>query len=408
MRLLWLKTELLHPVDKGGKIRTYHMLKQLKRDHEITYLTLVDGSECEDALERASEYCTRAITVPGYQSRKFTARFYRDLLVNLSSPLPYAIEKYRSFGMNREIEREMSKRAYDAVICDFLAPSINFRGDANIASILFQHNVESMIWRRHFETQKNPIKSAFLRSQWRKMLAYEGAACSRFDAVVAVSEVDRAKMLNEFAVNRVFAVPTGVDTSFFCPAGINPNPRELVFTGSMDWLPNEDAVLYFADRILPALSAEIPGVSLTVAGRNPGPALLRLARANPLIKVVGRVDDIRPYLERAAVFVVPLRIGGGTRLKIFEAMAMEKPVVSTAVGAEGLPVADGKDLLIADSPEEFASAVIRLLGDAVFATALGEQARATVCQQFGWERAASSFAEICEDVVVRKTRRNAA
>src|SRR5262249_10951627 len=152
-------------------------------------------------------------------------------------------------------------------------------------------------------------------------------------------------------------------------------PFELVFTGSMDWMPNEDAILHFVDRILPLIADQFPKVRLTIAGRAPGPKLQSLSRSNERVRITGRVEDIRPYIAQAAVCIVPLRIGGGTRLKIYEAMAMGKSVVSTSIGAEGLPLEAGKDLLIADDPEQFANAVIGLLRDPDAAMKLGRHAR---------------------------------
>jgi glycosyltransferase involved in cell wall biosynthesis len=384
------------------------MLKHLKRDHEIAYLSFVRPDDPPEALEKTSEYCHRLVTIPLREPRKFGARFYCDLTFSLASPLPYAIRKYGSGAMRSAIEVEMRERDYDVVVCDFLVSSINLPSDLGCATVLFQHNVESMIWRRHFETQKHGFKRAFLKAQWRKMVPYERETCRGFDAVIAVSEADRDRMREEFGLQSVYDVPTGVDTSYFSPAGLGCDPLELVFTGSMDWIPNQDAMLYFADKIFPIISQAVPGCKLTVVGRNPGPALLRLEQSNPRIKVTGRVDDIRTYIARAAAYIVPIRIGGGTRIKIYEAMAMGKPVISTGVGAEGLPVRDKEDLLIADEPEEFAEAVIRVLGDARLANRLGERARAVVCEKFGWERAADSFAGICERAAGRRASRQAA
>lgn len=405
MRILWLKSELLHPLDKGGKIRTYQMLRHLKREHEVTYLSFARPDDPRAAFELSAEYCHRLVTIPWREPRKFGARFYYDLTSSLVSPLPYAIRKYGSRAMRSAIESEMRERDYDVVVCDFLVASINLPPSPGCAAVLFQHNVEHMIWRRHFETQKNGLKRAFLKTQWRKMLPYERETCRGFDAVVAVSEVDRERMRTEFGIGQVYDVPTGVDTAYFSPRGATANPFELVFTGSMDWIPNEDAILFFADKILPAISRKIPECTLRVVGRNPSPALLQLGRSNPRINIMGRVDDIREYVSRAAAYVVPIRIGGGTRLKIYEAMAMGKPVVSTSVGAEGLPVRDGEELMIADQPEEFAQTVIRLLCEPALAKSLGESARAVVCEKFGWERAARSFAEICERAAGQRARR---
>jgi sugar transferase (PEP-CTERM/EpsH1 system associated) len=407
VKILWLKSELLHPVDKGGKIRTYQMLKHLKRDHEVTYLALAGATDAPESFERASEYCHKLVTVDWQERRKFSARFYMDLGLNMVSSLPYALEKYRSTAMRRATERELNRNQYDVVVCDFLAPSVNFDAGGRVASVLFQHNVESMIWRRHYETATSRLKKAFFHNQWRKMRSYERAACRRFDAVIAVSEVDRDLMRDEFGISAVYDVPTGVDTDYFSPSGkVDPEPHNLVFTGSMDWLPNEDAIRYFSGHVMPRIRQSIPGATLTVVGRNPHASLIEMSRRDASIVVTGRVEDVRPYMERAAAYVVPLRIGGGTRLKIYEAMAMGKAVVSTTVGAEGLPVRDGLELLLADTPEAFADSVVRVLSDKKIAGALGANAAALVRGRFGWDKASESFAAICRQACmsVSKTR----
>ncbi len=177
MRILWLKTELLHPVDKGGKIRTYHMLKELKRDHRITYLTLDDGGADKDARELSQEYCHDLICVPIRQRAKFTAGFYAELALNLTSNLPYAVAKYQSAEMRRRIQQLTSKNLFDVVVCDFLAPAINVPRTLSCPAVLFQHNVEAMIWQRHFEVQTSVLKRAYLLGQWRKMRAFESVMC---------------------------------------------------------------------------------------------------------------------------------------------------------------------------------------------------------------------------------------
>ncbi|HEX8183712.1 MAG TPA: glycosyltransferase [Blastocatellia bacterium] len=397
MRILWLKSELLHPVDKGGKIRTYQMLKHLTREHEVTYLALASPADAPESFERAGEYSHKLITVKWQERKKFSARFYLDLALNLVSPLPYALQKYRSTAMRLAIEREINRARYDVVVCDFLVPSVNFKARGGITSVLFQHNVESMIWRRHYETQTNAMKRAFFRNQWRKMRAYEQSVCRSFDCVIAVSEADRDLMRDEFGISAVYDVPTGVDTDYFRPSdGAKTERNNLVFTGSMDWLPNEDGIRWFTEQVMPRIKESIPGVTLTVVGRNPHPGLIEMSKRDSRVIVTGRVEDVRPYMDCAAAYIVPLRIGGGTRLKIYEAMAMEKAIVSTTVGAEGLPVQNGLDLLLADEPEEFADAVVRVLSDQEFANRLGSHASTRVRERFGWDKAAESFAAICQ------------
>ena len=397
MKILWLKTELLHPVDKGGKIRSYNMLKELKRNCHVTYLTLDDGTAGANARELASEYCHELVTIPHQHREKFTPGFYVDLLFNLVSSLPYAIKKYESPAMRREVAKRVAEARFDVLVCDFLAPAVNVPPRVACPTVLFQHNVEAMIWKRHYEVQANAAKKAYLYRQWQKMHAFEAKMCPQFDCVVAVSREDREMMQQEYGVEAVYDVPTGVDTAFFRPSGERKRkPENLVFTGSMDWLPNEDAIRYFTEQILPRIKQAAPGVTLTVVGRNPFPGLVELSKRDPSVVVTGRVDDVRPYMEEAAVYIVPLRIGGGTRLKIYEAMAMEKPIVSTSIGAEGLPVANGDEIILADTPESFAEAVVRLLRQEDLANEIGKRAAAKVREQFGWDIVAESFAAVCE------------
>ena len=400
MKILWLKTELLHPVDKGGKIRTYHLLKQLKFDHHLTYLTLDDGTAPREAGEMAAEYCHQLICIPHANRKKFSAGFYAELALNMASPLPYAINKYRSARMSQAIRELVAREHFDVIVCDFLAPAVNLPPDLHSPVVLFQHNVEATIWKRHYEVQKNAAKRLYLRWQWRKMQRFERDACRRVDCVVAVSEADSEMMQRDYDLERVHDIPTGVDVDFFKPTdkGVS-QPNSLVFTGSMDWLPNEDAIQYFTQQILPLIKKSIPDVSVTVVGRNPSRKLLELGRRDPAITVAGQVEDVRPYMEQAMAYIVPLRIGGGTRLKIYEALAMEKPTISTTIGAEGLHVNDGEDLVLADTPVDFANAVIRVLREPNWARLLGTKGARTVRERYGWDKVAAEFDDICRGVV---------
>jgi len=395
LRILWLKTELLHPVDKGGKIRTYNMLKELKNEHHVTYLTLDDGSASAEERKRSTEYCHDLICIPHRRWEKFTPGFYFELLLNLVESRPYAIKKYESAAMLREIVELERRNCFDFIVCDFLAPAANVPRNLASPTILFQHNVEAMIWKRHYEIQTNLIKKAYLYNQWQKMRRFEKQMCRDFDCVIGVSAEDREQMKRDYGAQTVFDVPTGVDTDYFQPRGVQPSAHSMVFTGSMDWLPNEDAIKYFMQEIMPLIKKKVPDAALTVVGRNPPPALVELSKEDPSLIITGRVEDVRPYIEESAAYIVPLRIGGGTRLKIFEAMAMERAVVSTTVGAEGLPVSNGIELLVADEPAAFANAVITLLTNSSYAVQLGQRAASIVRQNHGWRQVTESFVSIC-------------
>jgi polysaccharide biosynthesis protein PslH len=233
----------------------------------------------------------------------------------------------------------------------------------------------------------------------------EREQCLRFDHVVAVSEEDAAVFRREYGVQRVSSVPTGVDTDFFRPSGVvTQRPSSIVFTGSMDWMPNEDGMEHFVAEILPRIEQAVPEVTVTIVGRNPTARVKALAEGRPSITVTGTVPDVRPFLESAAVVVVPLRIGGGTRIKIYEAMGMERAVVSTTIGAEGLDVTDGEHIVLADDPKAFADAVIALLRAPDRAARIGQAAAAHVRAHFGWASVAEQFAERCSAAASHSAR----
>jgi glycosyltransferase involved in cell wall biosynthesis len=215
--------------------------------------------------------------------------------------------------------------------------------------------------------------------------------------VIAVSEADAQGMRELFGVQRVSHVPTGVDIAYFSPPDAPVQPSaDLVFLGSMDWMPNIDGVVYFVREVLPLIRRSRPECSLAIVGKDPLPEILRLARDHSGITVTGTVPDVRPYLWGSRVSIVPLRIGGGTRLKIYESMAARVPVVSTVVGAEGLDVQPPQDIRLAVDPRSFAAACAALLEDAAARKAQAENAWRLVADRFSWERVAQNFEAILQ------------
>src|SRR5262252_2113814 len=213
MRILWIKTELLHPLDKGGRIRSYQMLRSLARQHHVTYLCLDDGLAAADARERAREYAQEVVMVPFRVPAKMTLAFFAALLRNLLSPLPYPIACYRSPQLREQVSRLAA--GVDLIVCDFLSPSINVPDGLPAPMVLFEHNVEAMIWQRHATVPQHPLRRAYMRLQWRRMLRYEAQECRRFAHVVAVSAMDAELMRREYDAASVGYVPTGVDLEYF-------------------------------------------------------------------------------------------------------------------------------------------------------------------------------------------------
>lgn len=398
MRILWLNSGLLLPLDKGGKLRTWHLMRHLARRHDITYLSFAEPGQRHEDRAGMREVCNVLETVPRTHPVKGTLAFYADAARHVVDPLPYAVGKYRSTEYAARVRRFLGQGHFDVVVADFLPPVANLPRPLPIPSVLFTHNVEAEIWRRHAETATNPVARALMTQQWNRMQRFERDALSRFDLVLGVSDADRQTFgrLYPGALRRpVHVVQTGVDTSYFAPMPGTERPGHLVFTGSMDWLPNEDGMLYFVREILPRIRRLEPGVTLSIIGRTPTPAVKRLGEQQG-IRVTGRVDDVRPHVAEGEVYIVPLRIGGGTRLKIFEAMSMAKAVVSTTVGAEGLPVTAGRDILIADEPARFAQAVVHLLRDADSRRGIETTARELVVERYDW----GAVAQDLEDALV--------
>jgi len=409
VKILWLKTGPLHPLDTGGKIRTYNMLRALKRQHQVTYLALCPPHIPDDVRKSAAEYCHLAAWIPWPEAAKRSPRFLAEVAANfINSRLPFVMAKYRSAKMAATIFEMDATGGFDLIICDFLTPSVNLIWPGRrlrTPTLLFQHNVEALIWKRLYENATG-LKRAYLRGQWQRLRRFEFESSARFDAVVAVSDEDATLMRNDYALKNILgAVPTGVDCEFF---GASQWPRQehsLVFLGSMDWMPNIDAVEFFTGEIWPTVKKKYPHATFTIVGRNPPPKVKELEERIAGVRVTGTVDDVRPFLAAATAMIVPLRVGGGTRIKIFEGMATGIPVVSTRIGAEGLPVKHAENILLADNPTDFSEQIAALFDAPATAARIGAAGRELVRTQFSWESVNQIFQGYCQQAVALGNKR---
>jgi glycosyltransferase involved in cell wall biosynthesis len=389
MKLLWVNAGFLHPTTRGGQIRTLGILRELHARHEVHYAALSDPAQPEGPA-RSSEYSARSYAIPHRLAPHRSLRSLAQICAGVVSPLPVSVARVRSTAMRQLLEGLLARESFDRAVCDFLVSSIHF--PLLERALLFQHNVETMIWRRHAETAGG-ARRLFCSLQARRMHRYEGEVCRRAGRVAAVSATDADLMREMFGVNGITEVPTGVDVEYFTPRGEPARRYDLVFAGSMDWMPNIQGVLWFVREILPLIRRRIPTASVAVAGRTPPPEIEALARQDPRITVTGTVADMRPYLWESGAAIVPLQVGGGTRLKIYEAMAARLPVVSTAIGAEGLPLRHPGEIRIADAPEEFAARCVELLEDEAKRQELAETGFRLVAAKFSWRQAADRFEE---------------
>lgn len=387
MKVLWVKTDFLHPTTRGGQIRTLEMLRQLHKRHEIHYVAF-DDPAFPEGLRRSCEYCTHAYPIEHRIIPKHSLRFGGKLVAGLFSPIPVAGMRWRSAAMRDTIAQVLSAHSFDAKVCDFLFPSINIPDMSGW--ILFQHNVETIIWERHAAAGRTPLHRAYFGIQARRMFEWERTVCRQAAHVLTVSQLDEELVRQRFGVQNTSSVPTGVDVEYFeRPANVALS-HDLVFVGSMDWMPNIDGVRWFLDEILPIIRRRRPECRVAIVGRRPPPQIAAEAK-DPLITITGTVPDVRPFLWESAVSIVPLRVGGGTRLKIFEAMAAGTPVVSTTIGAEGLPVQHGEEIRIADAPDRFAAECLRLLEDAEQRQRMSAAGLDLIHSKFSWEQVTRQF-----------------
>ena len=404
MRILWVKAGKLLPVDTGGKLRSYKILKELGCDHDVRLLSFYGGQhspEYEADLQREFPSCLSICTaLPASNSIKESLSYLRRVF----QETPFAVRKFTHPEVNWAIREWLKERSFDVAICDFLAPSLNFSEVFETPIILFQHNVETILWQRLASTESNPLKRIVYKIESAKMRRYESATLHRFDHIIAVSEIDRRQMLEMAPDCEISVVSTGADARNLKvqPAVECDNPK-IAFIGSMDWEPNIDGVGYFCRKILPLIKSEFPTVVFQIVGRNPTSEVRRLASAS--VQVTGTVTSVDDYLCQATIVVVPLRIGGGTRLKIFEAMAKGKAVISTSIGAEGLEVENGRDLLLADDPVEFSRIVCQLLRDVPLRRKY-EQAAIACVKQHDWSNVARRFEAVLKGTLeIRETAR---
>lgn len=404
-RLAFVSTLFPQPEDTGGRIRTCNVLRVLKGGRfDVTLLAPASPAGMRDYADRLHSLCDRFVSWPEVPP---PPRWRQ--VPSLFGQVPVSVTTSAVGVAAQAVRDELDSGHFDVVVFDFVhATSLLPRGLA-AATVCFTHNVETEIFERHAERADSPLMKWIWSGQARKMRSYERDALLRYDRVIAVSSRDAALFRSAFGCDSVQDIPTGVDLDFFsyCELASAPNPTggKVVFTGSMDWAANADGMSYFLREVWPLVLEQRPHATFEAVGRRPPAALLRLAESLPGVRFTGRVEDVRPHVRDAQVFVIPLLVGGGTRIKAYEAMAMGCPVVSTSLGVEGLEGKHGEHLLLADSPVDIAGAVLELLANPTLGAQLARNARALVQAQFGHRAVGEVFEGICWDTWQQHTHR---
>jgi sugar transferase (PEP-CTERM/EpsH1 system associated) len=405
MNILSLTPQLPYPMRQGTTIRNFGIISFLARRHTVDLLTFLAPGQQLEPENALYHLCRRVAAVP-QPARAKAARLGSALF----SLLPDMALRLEDSTMHQLVEEWVAGAGYDLVQVEGIEMAQYGRHADGLAPVVFDdHNCEYLLQQRNayndLRTPRRWHAAAYSLVQWQKLRGYEARVCRAASAVVAVSEPDRRALAKLVPEARVSVVPNGIDLSAHTPAsGAIPasTPVTLLFTGKMDYRPNVDAALWFGRSVLPLVLAKRAGVRVQYVGLNPHARLAAL-RHLPQVEITGAVPDVRPYMASATIYIIPMRVGGGTRFKALEAMAAAKPIVSTTMGVEGLPVRDGRELLLADSPESFAEAILRLLDDIEhcggLAHTLGAAARQLVASQYTWDRILPSFEQLYTTLV---------
>jgi polysaccharide biosynthesis protein PslH len=383
LRILFVSAGIPFPTDNGSKIRTASILQALHELGHRVHLFSLGGGNAEGVRE-ALTVCEDVSTTPHAISNLSKKSDYWNRLVNLPQSLPYGTSRYLSSKFKAAVKEASLSGKFDVLFCDTLDCMINVPSDCPIPVVLNNQNIEHQILMRFLKFEPNRARRTYAKIEANKLQRFEQSSCSRADLTMVCSEVD-ASILREMSPGSVVTVVSNVVDANAYKIVPEPSQPILIYTGGMDWFPNRDAVEYFAHEILPIIRKSVPEVKLIIAGRNPSPEFVSTFSDIANMEFTGSVPDMRPIIVGAQISIVPLRIGSGTRLKILEAAASGRPVVSTSLGAEGLNFEDGKDILIADTPEAFASATVALLQNAELRCEIAKNSNGVVKRSYSAE-----------------------
>ncbi len=392
--------DVSYPPSSGKRLRTLNLMLRLARRCRITYIARCHGGREE--ANRAETFLrdhgieTRIVDHP--LPRKKGAGFYARLGANMLSPLPYSVATHDSPLLRQAVEEHEADGNVDLWQFEW-TPFLNMvRRPALTRRVLMAHNVDSLIWQRYHETERNLLKRWYIHGQRRKFERFERRAFADADCLVTVSDEDATLARGRFGARRVEVVDNGVDIAYFGSVkGLSQSDRVL-FLGALDWRPNLDAIQILLDDVFPAVRAQVPTARLSIVGRSPPERLRRRVAALDFADLYADVADVRPYLGESGVMAVPLRIGGGSRLKILEALASGLPVVSTRTGAEGLHLENGRDLTLVERPEEMARALVDCIQAPEKARRMAEQGRVLVRERYNWDVLADKLEGVWESV----------
>jgi len=388
MKVLWLSHFVPFPPRGGARQRSFNLIRFLSQKHEVFLIALNHSGEPKDLLSehvKQLRSCCADVQVWGLPHSWKGLSWWARLAVSPLRSYPYECLALSSQKLVHQWQTTVSNYTGALVHYDSIDLALFFTPPGAHRRTLNHHNCESAMTYRRAQKEPNLLKKAFLRQQAHKLESLERASCHQFDVNLVVSEADRRNLRSVNPDAHIHLVENGTDTDYFTPSKVTPEPMSLIFAGDLSWYPNVSAIQFFVHEVWPLLKREIPEARLYLAGRLPAPAVVRIAERVPGIVLAPDPEDIRPWLARAEVFVCPITDGGGTRLKILDAFAMGKPVVTTTIGCEGIHATPGDHLLVADTPQDFAAQTLLALRDESLRRRLGTRARTLAEQRYNWQ-----------------------
>jgi glycosyltransferase involved in cell wall biosynthesis len=395
MNILFLSTENPYPPDGGHHLRTFNILKILASRHKIYFVGFAQDESEFKYIPEIKKFC-EAVDIYRVSKTGYNQNFFKLACKNIFSKHPLIAERYFIREARERIEQIFAHHSIDLVHMDMLALGL-YRGHLrDTPVILTNHNVESLRLYRWAEIEKNPFTKSFLFYQYLKLKQFEKRICPGFNVCIVVSDYDKSYLKNLCGMDNFAVIPNGVDIHYFKAGSVEVSKNHMVWVGGMTGPYNSDAVDFFIEKIWPLIKYKVPEATIDFAGGRPTQILRNQAVEDKSVHVLGFVPDIRPIVEGASVFIAPIRIGSGTKIKVLNAMAQAKPVVATTIAAEGIDVTRGENILIADDPEEFAEKVLYLLRNEEIARKMGKRARELVEEKYNWDLIAENIHRIYE------------
>ena len=395
MNILFLSTENPYPPDHGHHIRTYNILRRLARNNDIFFIGFAKHENELKYNKNLQEFC-KTVDVFLLPQGIFKWRVYKSLFFNFFSRIPYSAKRFLHDDAKKKIRIIIEKYNIDLVHCDMLHLGVYYNEISTLPKVLTNHNVESLRAYRWFKVEKNLLLKFYLYLQYIKLYYLEKKICPKFDKCAVVSNYDKEVLLEICGKDNFIAIPNGVDSDYFKASNGNVVPKSLIWTGGMNGPYNRDAVDYFLEKIFPLIQAKIPEVRVSFVGKSPTDNLVEKAKRNPKIIIEGYVEDVRPFVDKAAIFIAPIRSGSGTKIKILNALSQAKPVITTTVGAEGIEITENENIMIADDPQQFAEKTIYLLENPDVAKKMGQKGRKLIEEKYDWNIIEKQMNEVYE------------